>query len=310
MNLRFYILLFFALVCFFPKAHGQNIAARQKYLLKRGSTAVLRADATDAASYLWYKNNVLLKGEIAPTLAVTDAGIYKVLAQNATNCLSDATEIEILLEEPPSADVAITKRSESREVLSNQSFSYYLNARNNGPKEATNVNVVDILPENLVFESLRTAAGNADYKRDTRTVAWLIPSLAVGNAVQLELIVKATAPGKASNTATVSATEQDPKLDNNTATDHKQIGALHVHNVFTPNGDGKNDTFTIDNLSSFEENQLTIVNRWQSTVYQTKNYKNDWNGSELSDGTYFYIIKVRNGQQPWIEQKGYVTLLR
>lgn len=308
MILRLYILVFLATMFSLSVAKGQKKTAPEKYLLKKGGVAVLEASTPGASSYIWYRNNVLLTGETAAKLSVRQGGLYKVIAQSAAECQSEPTEIEI--EEMRDADVAITKKSEERDVFSGQSFSYYLNARNNGPNRARNVNVTDILPEGLVFESLASTAGNANYDSQTRTLNWLVPLLERGSVEQLEIKVNATVPGKVSNTATLSAMGPDPELNNNTSTDHKQIEALRVHNVFTPNGDGKNDTFLIDNLEDFDENELTIINRWQSTVFQAKNYKNDWNGSQLNSGTYFYVIKVRKGNLPWIEQKGYVTLLR
>jgi gliding motility-associated-like protein/uncharacterized repeat protein (TIGR01451 family) len=310
MDLRFRVLMFLATMFLLTEASSQTMPTRQKYLLKTGDVAMLRANSNNAQSYIWYRNNTKIIGATTASLSVDQSGTYKAIAINSTNCPSEATEIEIIAEPTLSADLAIIKKSETREVMNNQTFSYFLNVRNNGPNSATNLNITDVLPENLIFERLEGLQGTANYQPTTRTITWQLPSLAVGNFVQLEVKVKSREPVKVSNTAKVSATEPDPNLDNNTSTDYKQISALHVHNVFTPNGDGKNDTFLIDNLKSFEENELTVINRWGNIVYKTKNYNNEWNGNELNDGTYFYIIKVRNGKLPWIEQKGYVTLLR
>ncbi|MFV0564195.1 MAG: gliding motility-associated C-terminal domain-containing protein [Flavobacteriaceae bacterium] len=75
-----------------------------------------------------------------------------------------------------------------------------------------------------------------------------------------------------------------------------------IHNAFSPNGDGKNDTFFIEDIELFE-NTLKIYNRWGHLVYEAKNYKNDWNGSsefglvinkgkKLPTGTYFYVLEL------------------
>jgi gliding motility-associated-like protein len=82
-----------------------------------------------------------------------------------------------------------------------------------------------------------------------------------------------------------------------------------INNVFTPNGDGKNDTWVINNLELFKENELFVYNRWGNEVYTTKNYRNNWDGSDLTEGTYFYILKVKDCEQ-WFEFNGYVTILR
>ncbi|WP_205503527.1 ice-binding family protein [Rufibacter psychrotolerans] len=66
-----------------------------------------------------------------------------------------------------------------------------------------------------------------------------------------------------------------------------------VPTVFSPNGDGINDTFVIRNLLNFPDNELTLYNRWGNEIYKTKSYKNDWQATGLEEATYFYVLRVR-----------------
>lgn len=87
--------------------------------------------------------------------------------------------------------------------------------------------------------------------------------------------------------------------------------SLFIPNLFTPNGDANNDTFEIRGLELFPENDLTIVNRWGNQVYKSNNYKNDWTGEGLNEGTYYYVLRVKEriGGE-WQSFKGYITLIR
>jgi gliding motility-associated-like protein len=81
---------------------------------------------------------------------------------------------------------------------------------------------------------------------------------------------------------------------------------------FSPNGDGKNDTWIIENIMSYSNNNVKVFNRWGSKVFEANNYQNNWNGEsteggsseKLPVGAYFYIIQINQGgvdsMQGWI----------
>jgi len=69
---------------------------------------------------------------------------------------------------------------------------------------------------------------------------------------------------------------------------------LNFPNVITPNGDGKNDVFQVENLVSYPESEILIYNRWGKLIYQNKDYRNDWDGGESPDGVYFYVLTLQD----------------
>lgn len=95
-------------------------------------------------------------------------------------------------------------------------------------------------------------------------------------------------------------------------TKHSVSGSsLFVPNLFTPNGDGTNDVFEIRGLNLFAQNDLLIVNRWGNEVYKSNNYQNNWSGEGLNEGTYYYVLRVKeNASSAWQVFKGYITLIR
>jgi gliding motility-associated-like protein len=73
-----------------------------------------------------------------------------------------------------------------------------------------------------------------------------------------------------------------------------------VPTIITPNGDGVNDIFIIPCLATdeFPQNILSIFNQWGDEVFNASPYLNTWdgtyNGEDLPEGTYFYIIEFNN----------------
>jgi gliding motility-associated-like protein len=68
-------------------------------------------------------------------------------------------------------------------------------------------------------------------------------------------------------------------------------------NIITPNGDNFNDILEFQYLEFYSNNKLEVFNRWGTKVFEASPYLNNWNASELSDGTYFYVLYVNEEQQ-------------
>jgi gliding motility-associated-like protein len=83
-----------------------------------------------------------------------------------------------------------------------------------------------------------------------------------------------------------------------------------IPTIFTPNGDGKNDTFFITDLSYFPGSQLSVFNRWGNEVYRSNDYQNNWDGAGLSDGTYYYTLKRKEKSGTMVTHKGWIYLRR
>ena len=67
------------------------------------------------------------------------------------------------------------------------------------------------------------------------------------------------------------------------------VNDIVVPNVFTPNGDGRNDLFEIKDLQ-LGIASLKIYDRWGIKIYESSAYNNDWSGGSATDGVYYYIM--------------------
>ena len=93
----------------------------------------------------------------------------------------------------------------------------------------------------------------------------------------------------------------------------KAIDAFNIPNGFSPNGDGKNDTWNIKGLTA-DDIEISIYNRWGGLVYESYYaYDNPWDGvsqsgKKLPIATYYYVIT--SGSDNTLELTGSVTILR
>jgi gliding motility-associated-like protein len=93
------------------------------------------------------------------------------------------------------------------------------------------------------------------------------------------------------------------------------ISLFEVPNVFTPNGDGRNDVFTF-NAINMGEITLTVFDRWGLKMFEateTGNIKWDGKnkgGSTVTDGTYFYIIKATGLDDAKYDLKGTINVFQ
>ncbi|MBK0404566.1 gliding motility-associated C-terminal domain-containing protein [Adhaeribacter sp. BT258] len=81
------------------------------------------------------------------------------------------------------------------------------------------------------------------------------------------------------------------------------VNELKFYNIITPNNDGYNDKFVIENINLYPDNELSIFNRWGSEVYRKKAYDNSWTGKDQAPGTYYFLLKLKDGRsfKNWVE---------
>jgi gliding motility-associated-like protein/uncharacterized repeat protein (TIGR01451 family) len=290
---------------------NQASAQIASFTLNPGASVTIHGQAANAAGYQWYKNGVAIPGANSADYKASEAGMYKVQALNIASCASPVSkEVQVIMG-TTSVDMSIVKKSEDKNVNVGTPYSYTLTVKNNSTSPSTNVTVTDALPSGLEFVSLTTwNKGLPNYDQSKNTLTWSAGDFVAGEEAQLLFLARPDKSGAIINQAVVTADQKDVNTANNTSVDTKQVLGINVPNVFTPNGDGKNDTFEIPELSAFPENEIVIINRWGNVVYQKTGYHNDWTGEGLNEGTYFYVLKVKYLSGVWETYKGYITLLR
>jgi gliding motility-associated-like protein len=158
-------------------------------------------------------------------------------------------------------------------------------------------------------------------------------TLSLGGSVNLSatgvgIISWSWFPNTGLNSATISNPIASPVVtstyevvgtDSNGCTDKDSITLtvivdynVVVSNLMTPNGDGYNDRWIIQNIENYPNTNVTVINREGQIVMQNSSYDNNWDGSNkygktLPDGTYYYIIKFEGSDKLY---KGSITILK
>lgn len=91
---------------------------------------------------------------------------------------------------------------------------------------------------------------------------------------------------------------------------------MEMPNVFTPNDDGKNEFYypIINDPEAFTFVDWKVLNRWGHTLYEsntiTEGWDGTWQGNPVTDGTYYFLITVRDLDGLLIEKEGFFHLIR
>lgn len=196
----------------------------------------------------------------------------------------------------PIADVDAIKDDGAVYYEKGQQIVYTITIVNNGPNDAFVIHVNDPVPsglENVTWTSSQNTQGSGD-------LIDVINHLPVNATVvyTVKATVSNTHRGALTNVVSFSS---DYYIDSN-STCTRCIDTNYEYPIIpkgiSPNNDGKNDFL---DLSGFFVKELIVYNRFGKEVYSKKNYQNEWvgqsnSGEKLPNGTYFYTIKLVNGQ--------------
>lgn len=286
----------------------------QTVQIAQGSSVVLRADAAYALSYLWLRDGEPINGYHDQRLETSQAGTYTVIALGH-DCDSDLSDpVHVIVDDnlpPVQVDMRIHNEPDRPTALLGEEITYQLLVHNDSEHSATGVTTTVRLPPEVAYKQLSGLyEGLATYNPATHELTWEYGTMPAGHVASLSIMVTAQSKGLATQWASVSSLEEDINSSNNEASANVDIIELTVPNVFTPNGDGVNDLFVIQGIERFPQHRLVVFNRWGSEIYHSTRYQNDWAGSALGEGTYYYVLEVRLDNGQWHTVKGFVTLIR
>ncbi len=284
-----------------PEAPSPNEAAYCE-----GEDIYLTATGTYPDSMYWY-NDINLNDTVgvgSPTywgVAPDPANgpVYVWVTQNNWECISPKVKYQLPIKVAPNADFTMTYTDTNGVVQYNiphtQSPIYGFNpfsvnfAASNATAGADSVwwnhHAEEGINSSWVNDGNNHAAGF------TYTVANLIEDGAVGTPYITRMII----------TNEFGCTDTSEALIWN-------IGTEGYYNIFTPNGDGVNDVFRVDN-TSLKTFKVEIFNRWGAKVYEWENdYTRGWDGGDSPEGVYYWTLIGVYQDGTEFQKQGSVTL--
>lgn len=89
------------------------------------------------------------------------------------------------------------------------------------------------------------------------------------------------------------------------------VACIDLTNTFTPNGDGLNDTWFIQNIEIYPNMTLFVYNKVGQLVYEASGEYEPWDGTnggnELPSGTYYYVLNLNRNSETY---SGTITIVR
>lgn len=207
---------------------------------------------------------------------------------------------------PPRVDLSLSMALDQTAPKVGDRVVFSIGISNQGPDLATNIGIEELLPSGYGFIAAEASLGTYD----PSSHFWDIAELEPDGTATLELTVEVLDAEDYLNRVQLAYVDQwDSDPSNDWAQAGTSPGCLQVYNEFSPNGDGVNDYFKIECIETYPNNLLQVFNRWGNIVFETRSYKNDWDGTpngramvqkekQLPVGTYFYLLDLGDGSKP------------
>ncbi len=213
------------------------------------------------ANGVWSVGNLAKGASVALNIVckVNKTGSIKNVASvtgNEFDINKDNNRAESLINVPKAADLSINKVVNVSNPNYGDLVKWTLTVRNNGPNNATEVTVGDIIPQGLVFIS-----SNGNYVNGK----WSVGTLNVGQSKSLEIVTLVNITGNIINKANVSGKEYDHNPSNNNASKSiyvpkaADLSINKVVNVSNPNYlDLVKWTLTVRNIGPDSASNVTV----------------------------------------------------
>ncbi|TDB64147.1 gliding motility-associated C-terminal domain-containing protein [Arundinibacter roseus] len=290
-----------------------------------GDSSMLLINSGSNLTYVWYRDDFPLPTALSASQVVSLPGLYSVLVTDtATGCTRQSDSLTLLVRPVPQITL------DSIPVLCGQGFAQIdlIGTPAGGVFEGKGITgslfdafVAGIGSHEITYRYTSpngctgTAAQMAQVVAAPRAIVGNDRVILAGDSVQLRSSVTPDAiyewtPGEGLSNTTIAQPTASPAQSTtytlrvttaNGCFSESQIRIevlplVKIPNGFTPNGDGANDTWILENSEAYPACEVSVFNRWGNRVFSSNGYQTPWNGQfgqeDLPAATYYYVIKL------------------
>lgn len=295
--------------------------------------------STEASTYQWYKDDMAIAGAVTNTITASEEGTYKVTAfyegcsatsetkkiKRATSDITPRLKIKAdgglrfceggsveLSVEGNFTDYYWSTGERTPSIIVDQEGDYSVEAfigacsvMGEATVTAMPLPNIEIIASDTIFSLGQSVDLLAVGAQD---LEWF-PS----QGLNLSKVANPTATPSQTTTYFVTGVSANGCRDTVAITLHldKQPRHLSPPKIFSPNNDGTDDYWHIDNIEAYPSCEVVVFNRQGMEVFKAKPYENNWEGlyrgKPLPEGDYYYIIQCEENGKP---KTGSIMLVR
>ena len=274
---------------------GTAAATATKGTMAVGKLAAIIGSAAAVITVVTIATVSLLKNDSATDNQLTANNSTQISVSDSIS--TENTDTQLVDNEStaqtPAQSTSLADNSNDKEASVVTSTTNSANTAETTPTPSQTVSTTSVTPTNTAVNPASTSSsGTTANTQSTPTQ---------NNTASVNVQTK---PTEKAEDNTNNVTESHPETNINP----EDFGyscpvVIEIPNIFTPNGDGKNDHFVINGLEQCDKRMLMVKDQKGQTVFQSNRYDNSWDGANLPDGTYYYqfmysinnINEVRKG---------------
>jgi len=291
--------------------------------------------------YTWYLNNQLLPNASSSSLTVQQGGSYQVKILDVNQCQAQSlplalvaiagqavvfdsirpvcigqTQLIPLLASPSGGQfsgpgVNGNQFDPAKAGPGLQTITYTISSKSSCPSTATRQVLVEQSPQVNLSSRVSVVAGSSVTLQPTTAggpftnVQWTPPQ----DLSDPGTLVTQASPQQSTTYQLTVTSSNGCQTQRSVLVD--VLTPLFAADAFTPNSDGVNDVWAIQNIEKFPQCEVVIYNRWGEVVFYSKGYSQPWDGlylhQKVQSGLYYYLIKT--GQTLLPEVRGVLSVL-